>query len=50
MLDHLGDIDRANRIRTALEGTIRDRQTVTRDLGGAATTQEFTDAVIARLG
>jgi isocitrate dehydrogenase (NAD+) len=49
MLDHLGDGDRAERIRRALESTIREQKTVTRDLGGTATTTEFTDAVIARL-
>lgn len=49
MLEHLGDAERAGRIRRALEGTIREGKTVTRDLGGTATTTEFTDAVIARL-
>ena len=49
MLDHLGDGERAQRIRRALEGTIRDGKTVTRDLGGTATTTQFTEAVIARL-
>ncbi len=49
MLDHLHDGDRANRIRGALEATIREGRCVTRDLGGTASTDEFTDAVIARL-
>jgi isocitrate dehydrogenase (NAD+) len=49
MLDHLGDTDRAQQIRRALEGTIRDGKVLTRDLGGTATTTEFTDAVMARL-
>jgi isocitrate dehydrogenase (NAD+) len=49
MLDHLGDRDRANRIREALEATIQDGRVLTRDLGGTASTQEFADAVIARL-
>ena len=49
MLDHIGDHQRASRIRAALEGTIRDRRTVTRDLGGTASTEQFTDAVVARL-
>ena len=34
---------------TALEATIREGKTVTRDLGGTATTDQFTDAIIARL-
>jgi isocitrate dehydrogenase (NAD+) len=49
MLDHLGDSARAQRIRRALEGTIREGTILTRDLGGTATTTEFTDAIIARL-
>jgi len=49
LLDHIGDGDRAKRIRVALESTIRDGTTVTRDLGGSATTDQFTDAVIAKL-
>jgi isocitrate dehydrogenase (NAD+) len=49
LLEHIGEGERALRIRRALEGVIRDGKTVTRDLGGVATTDEFTDAVIARL-
>ena len=50
MLDHIGDRDRATRIRHAFESTIRGGVALTRDLGGTATTDEFTNAVIARLG
>ena len=50
MLEHLGDHERARRIRDAMESVIRERKTVTRDLGGNATTAQFTDAIIARLG
>jgi isocitrate dehydrogenase (NAD+) len=49
MLEHIGDAERAQRIRRALEATIREGKTVTRDLGGTATTTQFTDAIIARL-
>jgi isocitrate dehydrogenase (NAD+) len=49
LLDHVGDSPRATRIRGALETTIREGKTVTRDLGGTATTDQFTDAVIAKL-
>jgi isocitrate dehydrogenase (NAD+) len=49
LLDHIGDNRRATRIRGALEATIRTGTTITRDLGGTATTDEFTDAVIAKL-
>jgi isocitrate dehydrogenase (NAD+) len=49
LLEHIGDDDRASRIRGALEGTIREGKTVTRDLGGTASTDQFTEAVIAAL-
>jgi len=49
MLEHVNEQARAKRIRSALETTIREQKTVTRDLGGTATTDEFTDAIIARL-
>ncbi|HEU4630595.1 MAG TPA: isocitrate/isopropylmalate family dehydrogenase [Gemmatimonadaceae bacterium] len=48
MLDHIGDKPRADRIRAAFERTILDGVR-TRDLGGSAGTDEFTDAIIERL-
>jgi isocitrate dehydrogenase (NAD+) len=50
MLEHLADHTRARRIRDAMESVIREKKIVTRDLGGTATTAQFTDAIIARLG
>jgi isocitrate dehydrogenase (NAD+) len=49
LLEHIGDLERAKRVRTALESTIREGKIVTRDLGGTASTDQFTDAVIAKL-
>ena len=49
MLEHIGDAARANRIRDAFERTVREKKTVTRDLGGTATTAQFADAIIARV-
>jgi isocitrate dehydrogenase (NAD+) len=49
LLEHIGDDARGGRIRHALEETIRDGKTVTRDLGGSASTDQFTEAVIAKL-
>ena len=49
LLEHIGDDARAARIRTAPETTIRDGTVITRDLGGSATTDQFTDAIIAKL-
>ncbi|HTK47317.1 MAG TPA: isocitrate/isopropylmalate family dehydrogenase [Gemmatimonadaceae bacterium] len=49
MLEYLCDEPRGQRIRAAIEETIREGKTVTRDLGGTASTDQFTDAIIARL-
>ncbi|HYD54160.1 MAG TPA: isocitrate/isopropylmalate family dehydrogenase [Gemmatimonadaceae bacterium] len=49
LLDHLGDHDRARRIRKAVEKVVREGKSVTRDLGGTATTTEYAGAVIANL-
>ena len=49
MLEYMNDGERALRIRSALEETIREKKTITRDLGGTASTDQFTDAIIARL-
>jgi isocitrate dehydrogenase (NAD+) len=49
MLEYMTDGERAKRIRDALESTIREKKAVTRDLGGTASTDQFTDAIIARL-
>jgi isocitrate dehydrogenase (NAD+) len=47
MLDHIGEVDAARRIRAALDRTLSDERVRTRDLGGTATTSEFADAVAA---
>ncbi len=49
MLDYLGQGERAQRIKSAVEAVLREKKTVTGDLGGTATTAQYTDAVIARL-
>jgi isocitrate dehydrogenase (NAD+) len=49
MLEHLGQGQRAGRIRRALESVIKEGKTVTRDLGGTAKTDDFAAAIIARL-
>ncbi len=50
MLRHLGEIDAATAVETAVREVIADGQTVTYDLGGTAGTREFADAVAGRLG
>jgi isocitrate dehydrogenase (NAD+) len=49
MLEYMNDGLRAVKVRNALETTIREKQCVTRDLGGTATTDQFTECVIAHL-
>jgi isocitrate dehydrogenase (NAD+) len=49
MLDHMGDVPRGDRIRNALQAVIVEGKTTTRDLGGTAGTEEFADAIIAKL-
>src|ERR1700676_2883071 len=49
MLDHLGERSAARRVEAALDKVYRQGQHMTRDLGGKAGTEEFTDAVIAAL-
>ncbi len=49
MLKHIGERDAAMRIQAALEKILADGQLLTRDLGGQATTLEFTEAVIRAL-
>ena len=49
MLEHCGRHDVAARLRTALDHTLLVAQVRTRDLGGAASTSGFADAVIAAL-
>ena len=49
MLKHLDERPAAHRIEAALEKVYREGKHVTRDVGGTATTTQFTDAVIAAL-
>jgi isocitrate dehydrogenase (NAD+) len=49
MLDHLGERAAATRIREALDRVLTAGVVRTRDLGGTATTTEFTDAVCREL-
>jgi len=49
MLDHLGERSAARRIEAALETVYRKAKHTTKDVGGSATTDQFTDAVIAAL-
>jgi isocitrate dehydrogenase (NAD+) len=45
MLEHVGESDAASRIRRAVHGVLGAGKVRTRDLGGSATTTEYTSAV-----
>jgi len=49
MLEHLGEPEAARRIREAVFRVYREARSLTRDVGGSASTAEFTRAVIAAL-
>ena len=49
MLDHIGERDASARIRGALDAVLLDGTVKTHDLGGTASTTEFTDAVCRRV-
>jgi isocitrate dehydrogenase (NAD+) len=49
MLDHMGELDRAQRVRDAIRDTIVRDNVRTRDLGGTASTEEFGRAVARRV-
>lgn len=49
MLNHLHEESIAERIKTAYNKVLAEGRSLTRDLGGTATTNEFTDALISRL-
>jgi isocitrate dehydrogenase (NAD+) len=49
MLDHIGQPEPAERIRQALETMVSERDGLTRDLGGTASTEQFTAALKSRL-
>jgi isocitrate dehydrogenase (NAD+) len=50
MLVHLGETSAANRLHSAVEHVYAEQKHLTPDVGGSASTGEFTDAVIAGLG
>lgn len=49
MLTHLGYLDAAKKLEDAVDAVVRRGDILTPDLGGSATTQEVTDAVLSYL-
>jgi isocitrate dehydrogenase (NAD+) len=49
MLRHIGEVDASVRLQNAVEAVYREGKTITSDVGGTATTSQFTDSVCAAL-
>jgi isocitrate dehydrogenase (NAD+) len=49
MLEHLGEMEAAGRVRQAVNAVLQDGQTLTRDLGGTAGTTEIAEAIAAKV-
>lgn len=49
MLDYLGEKQAADRIRTAVLKTIKESEILTADMGGSASTEAYTNAIINNL-
>jgi isocitrate dehydrogenase (NAD+) len=49
MLNHIHEEATADRIKSAYNAVLQEGKTLTRDLGGTAGTNEFADAIIAKL-
>jgi isocitrate dehydrogenase (NAD+) len=49
MLDHVGEQEKARRIRDAIDHVLCVEKVRTGDLGGKASTKQFTQAIVARL-
>jgi tartrate dehydrogenase/decarboxylase / D-malate dehydrogenase len=50
MLEHLGELDAARRVESAVVRSLRERKVVTPDLGGNASTAQVGDEVVRLLG
>jgi isocitrate dehydrogenase (NAD+) len=49
MLEHLGEMEAARRVHTAVLAVLREGKTLTRDLGGSAGTTEIAEAIARRV-
>jgi isocitrate dehydrogenase (NAD+) len=49
LLEYIGDNQRAEKIRSGVKKTIREKKRVTYDLGGAASTTEMTDEILRNI-
>jgi isocitrate dehydrogenase (NAD+) len=50
MLDHVGELEAAGRVREAVYAVLREGKVLTRDLGGTAGTTQIAEAIAAKVG
>ena len=50
MLRHIGEIEAADRVQSAMEKVYLEKKSLTRDVGGASGTKAFAEAVMAEIG
>jgi len=49
MLKHIGEVEASNKIESALSSVLKEGKVLTKDIGGSASTTEFTDYVISKI-
>jgi isocitrate dehydrogenase (NAD+) len=49
MLEHVGKAEEARRLRAAVDGALNEDEVRTGDLGGKASTRDYTEAIVRRL-
>lgn len=49
MLQHMGELEKAERIEKSLQAVLSEGKSLTRDLKGTSSTLEFADAIIAKM-
>jgi isocitrate dehydrogenase (NAD+) len=49
LLDHIGELEAANRVRNAVAAVLKEGKHMPRDLGGSASTSEVEEAIAARV-
>ena len=49
MLDHIGQVDISKKINAAVDKVLKSKKVLTTDLGGSASTEEFTNEIIKSL-
>jgi isocitrate dehydrogenase (NAD+) len=49
MLKHIGEVEASNKIESALSSVLKEGKVLTKDIGGSASTTEFTDYIISKI-